>query len=72
MKYDYGDAVVLRTPDDSGNMTERNCVVVSITPVETEPQAKHFDRPIGTVMYTVEFGDGSDAFVSETDLRPLD
>jgi len=65
MKSDYGDAVVLKTQDDAGNVAERRCAVVSITPVESEEQANHFKYPIETVLYTVEFGDGSDAFVPE-------
>jgi hypothetical protein len=65
MKSDYGDAVVLKTQDDAGNVAERRCAVVSITPVESEEQANHFKYPIGAVLYTVEFGDGSDAFVPE-------
>jgi hypothetical protein len=71
MKFDYGDAVVLRTEDDAGNAAEKKCVIVSITPVEREEQAKLFKYPIGTVLYTVEFGDGTDAFVPEADLRPI-
>jgi hypothetical protein len=72
MRFDYGDAVILRTKDDSGNIAEKYCAVVSITPVENEQQAEHFQQPIGTVLYTVEFDDGSDAFVPESDLRPLE
>jgi hypothetical protein len=69
MKFDYGDEVVLRTKDDAGNVVEKWCAVVSITPVESEEQARHFKYPIGTVLYTVEFGDGTDTLVLESDLR---
>jgi hypothetical protein len=72
MKFDYGDEVVLRTKDDAGSLAEKRCAVVGITPVESEEQAKYFDRPIGTVLYTVEFGDGTDALVPEADLRAVD
>jgi hypothetical protein len=71
MKFDYGDEAVARIKDDAGNFDEKRCAVVGITPVENEDQAKHFQRPIGTVLYTVEFGDGTDALVSEADLRPV-
>jgi hypothetical protein len=71
MKFDYGDEVVLRTKDDAVSVAGKKCVVVSITPVESEEQAKHFKRPIGTVLYTVEFGDGTDALVAEADLWPV-
>jgi hypothetical protein len=71
MKFDYGDEVVLETKDDTGSIGEKKCAIVGVTPVETEEQAKHFKRPVGTVLYTVEFGDGSDALVAEADLRPV-
>jgi hypothetical protein len=69
MKFDYGDEVIAGIKDDARNVVEKRCVIVSITPVETEEQSRHFKRPIGTVLYTVEFGDGSDALVTEGDLR---
>jgi hypothetical protein len=71
MKFDYGDEVVVRTEDDAGRVAEKRCAVVGITPVESEEQAKHFKRPVGSVLYTVEFGDGTDALVPEADLRPV-
>ena len=70
MRFDYGDEVMVRTKDDAGAVPEKRAWVVSITPVESEEQASHFNRPIGTVLYTVEFGDGTDVLVSEEDLRP--
>jgi hypothetical protein len=69
MKFDYGDEVMLRGKDDAGNVIEKRCFVVSITPVDTEQQEKHFKYPRGTVLYTVEFLDGTDAFVAEGDLQ---
>ena len=71
MKFDYGDEVVAKIATNDGNVVEKEGVVVSITPVESEEQARHFRYPVGTAFYTVEFGDGSDAFVSEGDLRPI-
>jgi len=72
MKFDYGDGVVLRIKDEAGKVVEKECEIVGITPVENEEQAKDFKYPVGTVLYTVEFGDGTDALVSEGDLRPVD
>lgn len=69
MKFDYGDEVVLRVLKDvAGTAADKLCVVVGITPMETEQQAKHFSRAVGEVLYTVEFGDGTDLLVPETDL----
>ena len=70
MKFDYGDEVVAVTRDDVGNVAERRCIIVGITPIESEEQSRHFKRPIGTVLYTVEFGDGTDALTYEGDLQP--
>jgi hypothetical protein len=70
MKFDYGDEVLLRIKDDAGSVAEKRCAVVGITAVESEEQSKHFKRPIGTVLYTVAFADGTDALVPEADLRP--
>jgi hypothetical protein len=72
MKFDYGDEVVATTKDDAGNIVERKCCVVGITPLEREEQEKVFKYPLGTVLYTVEFGDGTDTLVPESDLRLAD
>jgi hypothetical protein len=69
MKYDYGDEVLLRTADGNGNSVLRQCEVVGITLVENENQAANFNNAIGTVLYTIEFGDGSDALVPEAKLQ---
>jgi hypothetical protein len=69
MKFDYGDEVVVSTKDDGGNAVEKKCCVVGITPVEREEQEKVFKYPLGTVLYTVEFGDCTDTLVPESDLR---
>ncbi len=70
MQFDYGDEVIARIEDGTGNVIEKVCYVVSITPVETEQQATQFNRLIGDVLYAVEFVDGTDALVAEADLRP--
>jgi hypothetical protein len=71
MKFDYGDEVLLKTKDDARSVAEKRGAIVGVTPVETQEQAEHFERPVGTVLYTVEFGDGTDALVPEADLRPI-
>jgi len=68
MKFDNGDEAVLSIKDDTRNVRERLCCIVSITPTESDEQARHFGQRVGDVLYTVEFGDGTDKLVSETDL----
>ena len=76
MKFDYGDNVIFKTLDQAGNVAAKPCTVVGITPVATEEQSRTLNSPLGSVLYTVEFGDGSDAFVPEeqldTDARYLE
>jgi hypothetical protein len=68
MKFDYGDEVVFRAKDNAGNVADRRCWVVGITPIERKEQETVFKYPLGTVLYTVEFSDGSDALVAEGNL----
>ena len=70
MKFDYGDDVILRSHDASGNLITKPCTVVSITTVDNEEQSRALKALVGSVLYTVEFGDGSDAFVPENQLEP--
>ena len=62
MKFDHGDSVQLAG-------TLKPCAIVGITAVESVQQAETFNFPIGTVLYTVEFADGSDALVPEIALE---
>jgi hypothetical protein len=62
MKFDYGDSVQLAD-------TLKPCEVVGITAVESVQQAEVLNVPLGTVLYTVEFADGSDALVPEVALE---
>jgi hypothetical protein len=62
MKYGFGDALQLAA-------TLKPCAVVGITHVASVQQTKVFNVPLGTVLYTVEFGDGSDALVREDELE---
>jgi hypothetical protein len=71
LKYDYGQEVICRLSTEEGTATTKPCSVVAITPIETAKQAEVFGHPLGTVMYTVEFADGSDKLVSESDLTEL-
>ena len=72
MKYNYGDDVIFKTRDETGKVVAKPCIVVAITPVTTEEQSRAFNKPLGSVLYTVEFGDGSDAFLPEEQLHTDD
>ncbi len=69
MKYTFGDSVRIAASESRSHL--RPCEIVAITPVETIHQADTFNVPLGTVLYTVEFGDGSDALVPEDTLEPF-
>jgi hypothetical protein len=69
VKFDYGDDVNLRSHDASGNLATKPCTVVGITTVDHEEQSRALKATVGSVLYTVEFGDGSDAFVPEDQLE---
>jgi hypothetical protein len=69
MKFDYGDEVVFRQADRNNDLAGKTCSIVGITPIETEDQVRVFGYPLGTVLYTVEFGDGSDKLVPEAALE---
>jgi hypothetical protein len=58
VKFDYGDSVQMA-------VTGEPCEVDGITPIEGVQQAEAFNVPLGKVLYTVEFVDGSDALVEE-------
>jgi hypothetical protein len=68
-KYDYGEEVNYRHLDENGRPVSDSCAVVGITTVETDDQSQHFRYPVGTVLYTVEFGDGADKLVAEGELE---
>lgn len=70
MKYDYGQPVLYRASTNA-LMVTTPCSVVAITTVETPKQAEVFGYPLGTVVYTVEFGDGTDQTVSEAELSSV-
>jgi len=66
MKFDYGQGVLYNPTTESG--TTKPASVVGITPVETDKQVENFGYPRGTVLYLIEFGDGTDKLVPESDL----
>ena len=69
MKYDYGDDVVLKTEGLNGVILKKTGTVVGITIVENDNQVPIFGHPIGTILYTVEFGDGSDSMIPEENVE---
>lgn len=64
MKYTWGDSAIHKT-------TNKACAVAGITPVDTEEQSKHFKAAVGSVLYTVEFTDGTDLLVPEDRLERM-
>jgi len=72
MKYDYGDDLRVRTTAGAVARGAELCTVVGITTVESDRQAETFGWPIGSTLYTVEFGDGSDALLPEEALEPIE
>jgi hypothetical protein len=69
MRFDLGDEVVLVHAGKTRRPAMEQCAVVGITPVDSEVLASAVNYPLGTILYTVEFGDGSDALVPGEDLR---
>jgi hypothetical protein len=68
-KYDYGEEVNYKHLDENGRPVCDSCAVVGITIVETDDQSRYFRYPVGTTLYTVEFGDGSDKLIAEDELH---
>ena len=63
MKFDYSDEVTVATRAQSGETKKRRGAIVGITSVETAEPARDFGFPVGSTLYAVEFGDGSDELV---------
>jgi hypothetical protein len=55
-----------------GISSRKSVVSSALRRVEREEQERVFEYPLGTVLYTVEFGDGTDTLVPESDLRLAD
>ncbi len=71
MKWTYGDSVQTTVEDGNGGFVVKPGEVVAFTVVERVEQSVRFGFPLGTVLYTVELGDGSDALIPESALLPL-
>jgi hypothetical protein len=69
MKFDFGDVVIFEEIGFQGDSMTRMGAVVGITPVENEDQVQVFGHPLGTVLYTVEFSDGTDKLLPEGSLE---
>jgi len=70
MKFDFGDEVLASETDQDGVVSTSVGSIVSITAVTTDSESKVFGYPIGTVLYGVEFADGSDRLLPEEFLQP--
>jgi hypothetical protein len=70
MNYDYGDEVRLTVLNERGESVDRPAAVVGITEVAAARQSEALGHPVGTILYTVEFADGSDQLVPEDQLAP--
>ena len=68
MGFDFGADVFLADAGKAGRPTMEPCSVVGVTPVDSEALASAVNYPLGTILYTVEFGDGSDTLVPEEHL----
>jgi hypothetical protein len=71
VKFDYGQSVLHKITSQQGIGTTRVGSVVGVTQVETTEQSEHFGRPLGTVLYTIEYSDGTYQSVAEGDLRAV-
>jgi hypothetical protein len=59
MKCEYDNDVLFKAHDPNGNAVTKPCTIVGITRIESEDQSRALKAPVGSVLYTVEFGDGS-------------
>lgn len=71
MRWTYGDEVAVVTANEREAFQTRPGVVVAITTVESLALSSAVAWPVGTILYTVEFEDGSDALIPEAKLLPL-
>ena len=71
MKYDYGQEVLCKVFSEVGIAMTKHGSIVAITSVDTVDQSESFGYPLGTVVYTVEFGDGTDRLIPENELSDV-
>lgn len=72
MKYDYGEAIRISAKAPECYSPCAKGSLCGVRHVETESQAKAANVSVGTVLWLVEFGDGSSVEVPEDYLTPLD
>lgn len=72
MKYDYGDSVAISDGAPACYLPGQQGSVCGLRHVATDEHAKAADVSIGTVLWLVEFGDGSSIEVPEEYLTLLD
>lgn len=63
--FTWGDTVLIKSTAPAEYRPNEIGDVVGITTVEKESQVAVFGEVIGTVLYTVEFGDGTDVLVPD-------
>jgi hypothetical protein len=64
-EFTWGDSVCVKKEAPSWMRPGEAADVVGILDIETEAQAREFAVPLGSKMYTIEFGDGSDVEIPE-------
>jgi hypothetical protein len=72
MDYTHGDEVTVEVPNGEGTVICKTATVVGITLVGSQRLSAHLGYPLGTTLYTVEFGDGSEALVPSTAIQTRD
>jgi hypothetical protein len=70
MKYNYRQTLQVRATGSDGTSIAKHCTV-GIRTLDNERQSRHLNYPLGTVLYTVGFGNRSDALVPEESLSLL-
>jgi hypothetical protein len=70
--FDWGDEVRIAAGAPDLARPGSRASIVAMTRVVTESLASQWDVLPGTLVYTVEFSDGTDAHIAETWLEPLD
>ena len=71
MTFDYGDEVIVKTVTSDAAPISRVGSVVAMTTIENVDLAEKYTKSVGTVLYTVELGDGSEGLFSADQLELL-
>lgn len=64
--------MTVEVKNSEGVIVCKTAAVVGITLVASERLSANLAYPLGTTLYTVEFGDGSDALVPSTAIQSRD